>query len=93
MSWTFYNYKPFLTEPKGMSLETAWFWAGNPKFIKSLRCGCGGPRTSNEIWLASLRRAIGLSDICHALRLHSGPAFGLRGATAPSRDNFSFAFA
>jgi hypothetical protein len=35
--------------------------------------------------------AIGLNDVCDTLRLHSGPLSALRGATAPSRNNFSHA--
>ena len=32
---------------------------------------------------AQLTHAIGLNDICGALRLYSGPLSGLRGATSP----------
>jgi hypothetical protein len=32
---------------------------------------------------AQLTHAIGLNDVCDALRLHSGPLSALRGATAP----------
>jgi hypothetical protein len=35
--------------------------------------------------------AIGLNDVCDALRLHSGPLWALRGATVPSRNNLSHA--
>jgi hypothetical protein len=38
---------------------------------------------------AQLTHAIGLSDVCDALRLHSGPLSALRGATAPSRNNLT----
>lgn len=38
-----------------------------------------------------LTHAIGLNDVCDALRLHSGPLSALRGATAPSRNNLSHA--
>src|SRR6266436_9708889 len=38
-----------------------------------------------------LTHAIGLNDICDALRLHSGPLSALRGATPPSRNNLSHA--
>ena len=40
---------------------------------------------------AQLTHAIGLNDVCDALRLHSGPLSALRGATAPSRNNLSYA--
>src|SRR5215469_13538744 len=40
---------------------------------------------------AQLTHAIGLNDVCDALRLHSGPLSTLRGATAPSRNNLSHA--
>src|SRR3984893_10958131 len=38
---------------------------------------------------AQLTHAIGLNDVCDALRLHSGPLSALRGATPPSRNNLS----
>lgn len=40
---------------------------------------------------AQLTHAIGLNDVCDALRLHSGPLSSLRGATPPSRNNLSHA--
>jgi hypothetical protein len=40
---------------------------------------------------AQMTHAIGLNDVCDALRLHSGPLSALRGATAPSRNNLSYA--
>ena len=40
---------------------------------------------------AQLTHAIGLNDVCDALRLHSGPLSAVRGATAPSRNNLSHA--
>jgi hypothetical protein len=40
---------------------------------------------------AQLTHAIGLNDVCDALRLHSGPPSALRGATPPSRNNLSHA--
>ena len=40
---------------------------------------------------AQLTHAIGLNDVCDALRFHSGPLSGLRAATAPSRNNLSHA--
>jgi hypothetical protein len=40
---------------------------------------------------AQLTHAIGLNDVCDALRLHSGPLSALRGATPPSRNNLSYA--
>ncbi len=41
--------------------------------------------------IAQLANAIGLNDVCDALRLHSGPLSALRGAIAPSRYNLSHA--
>ena len=40
---------------------------------------------------AQLTHAIGLNDVCDALRLSSGPLAALRGATPPSRNNLSHA--
>jgi hypothetical protein len=40
---------------------------------------------------AQLTHAIGLNDVCDALRLHSGPLSALRGASPPSRNNLSHA--
>jgi len=40
---------------------------------------------------AQLTHAIGLNDVCDALRLHSGPLSSVRGATAPSRNALSHA--
>jgi hypothetical protein len=40
---------------------------------------------------AQLTHAIGLNDVCDALRLHSAPPSALRGATPPSRNNLSHA--
>ena len=40
---------------------------------------------------AQLTHAIGLNDVCDALRLHSGLVSALRGATPPSRNNLSHA--
>jgi Domain of unknown function (DUF4372) len=40
---------------------------------------------------AQLTHAIGLNDVCDALRLHSGMLVTLRGATPPSRNNLSHA--
>lgn len=40
---------------------------------------------------AQLTHAIGLNDVCDALRLFSGPLVALRGATPPSRNNLSHA--
>ena len=40
---------------------------------------------------AQLTHAIGLNDVCDALRLHSGPLSALRSATPPSRNNLSHA--
>lgn len=40
---------------------------------------------------AQLTHAIGLNDVCDALRVHSGPLSAIRGATAPSRNGLSHA--
>jgi hypothetical protein len=40
---------------------------------------------------AQLTHALGLNDVCDALRLHSGPLSAVRGATPPSRNNLSHA--
>jgi len=40
---------------------------------------------------AQLTHAIGLNDVCDALRLHRGPLSTLRAATPPSRNNLSHA--
>src|SRR5271168_1494239 len=40
---------------------------------------------------AQLTHAIGLNDVCDALRLHSGPLSALRGATPPSKNALSTA--
>ena len=40
---------------------------------------------------AHLTHAIGLNDVCDALRMNRGPLSALRGATPPSRNNLSYA--
>lgn len=40
---------------------------------------------------AQVSHAIGLNDVCDALRLHSGPLSAIRAATPPSRNNLSHA--
>jgi hypothetical protein len=40
---------------------------------------------------AQLTHALGLNDVCDALRLHSGPLSLIRGAAAPSRNGLSHA--
>jgi hypothetical protein len=40
---------------------------------------------------AQLTHALGLNDVCDALRLHSGPLSSIRGAVAPSRNGLSHA--
>ena len=40
---------------------------------------------------AQLTHALGLNDVCDALRLHSGPLSALRGATPPSKNGLSHA--
>jgi hypothetical protein len=44
-----------------------------------------------SLLFAQLTHAMGLNDVCDALRLHSGPLSALRGATAPSRNHLSYA--
>jgi hypothetical protein len=44
-----------------------------------------------SLLFAQISHAIGLNDVCDALRLYSGPLSALRGATAPSRNNLSHA--
>jgi hypothetical protein len=55
-----------------------------------LRFFCVGCHNDNTAWnhivallYAQLTRAIGLNDVCDALRLHLGPLSALRGATPP----------
>jgi len=43
------------------------------------------------LMFAHLTHAIGLNDVCDALRLNRGPLSTLRGATPPSRNNLSYA--
>jgi hypothetical protein len=43
------------------------------------------------LMFAHLTHAIGLNDVCAALRLNRGPLSALRGATPPSRNNLSYA--
>lgn len=40
---------------------------------------------------AQLTHALGLNDVCDALRLHSGPLSAIRGAKAPARNTLSHA--
>ncbi len=40
---------------------------------------------------AQLAHSIGLNDVCDALQLNSGPLSAIRGATPPTRNNFSYA--
>jgi hypothetical protein len=40
---------------------------------------------------AQLTHALGLNDVCDALRLHSGPLSALRAATPPRKNTFSYA--
>ena len=40
---------------------------------------------------AQISHSIGLNDVCDALRLSSGPLSAVRGATAPSRNDLSYA--
>jgi len=43
------------------------------------------------LMFAHLTHAIGLNDVCDALRLNRGPLSALRGATPPSRNHLSYA--
>jgi hypothetical protein len=43
------------------------------------------------LFYAQLTHALGLNDVCDALRMNSGPFSGLRGAIAPSRNALSHA--
>lgn len=43
------------------------------------------------LMFAHLTHAIGLNDVCDALRLNRGPLSALRAATPPSRNNLSYA--
>ena len=40
---------------------------------------------------AQLTHALGLNDVCDALRLHSGPLSALRAATPPCKNTLSYA--
>src|SRR5512137_346254 len=40
---------------------------------------------------AQLTHALGLNDVCDALRLHVGPLSAIRGATTPSKNALSYA--
>lgn len=44
-----------------------------------------------SLLFAQLTHALGLNDVCDALRLHSGPLSALRGATPPCRNTLSHA--
>jgi hypothetical protein len=44
-----------------------------------------------SLLFAQLTHALGLNDVCDALRLHSGPLSAIRGATAPSKNALSHA--
>jgi Transposase DDE domain/Domain of unknown function (DUF4372) len=44
-----------------------------------------------SLLFAQLTHAMGLNDVCDALRLHAGPLSAVRGATPPSRNNLSHA--
>jgi len=44
-----------------------------------------------SLLFAQLTHAIGLNDVCDALRLHAGPLSAVRAATPPSRNNLSHA--
>ena len=42
-----------------------------------------------SLLFAQLTHALGLNDVCDALRLHSGPLSAIRGATPPSKNGLS----
>jgi len=42
-----------------------------------------------SLLFAQFTHAVGLNDVCDALRLHSGPLSAIRGATPPSRNGLS----
>ncbi len=44
-----------------------------------------------SLLFAQLTHALGLNDVCDALRLHSGPLSAIRGATPPSKNGLSHA--
>src|SRR3972149_2705135 len=44
-----------------------------------------------SLLFAQFTHAIGLNDVCDALRLHAGPLSAIRAATPPSRNNLSHA--
>jgi len=44
-----------------------------------------------SLLFAQFTHAVGLNDVCDALRLHSGPLSAIRGATPPSRNGLSTA--
>ena len=44
-----------------------------------------------SLLFAQLTHALGLNDVCDALRLHSGPLSAIRGASGPSKNGFSTA--
>jgi len=44
-----------------------------------------------SLLFAQLTHALGLNDVCDALRLHSGPLSAIRGATPPSKNGLSTA--
>jgi hypothetical protein len=44
-----------------------------------------------SLLFAQCTHAVGLNDVCDALRLHSGPLSAIRGATPPSRNGLSTA--
>jgi len=44
-----------------------------------------------SLLFAQFTHAVGLNDVCDALRLHSGPLAAIRGATPPSRNGLSTA--
>jgi hypothetical protein len=44
-----------------------------------------------SLLFAQLTHALGLNDVCDALRLHSGPLSAIRGATPPSKNALSHA--
>lgn len=66
--------------------------------VLARQCGAQEKARSFSPWshvvsllYAQCTHALGLNDVCDALRLHSGPLAAIRGATPPSRNNLSHA--
>ena len=67
-----------------------------PKIVRECESGSHARTFSHwsqivALLYAQLTHALGLNDVCDALRLHSGPLSAIRGATPPARNTFSHA--